>query len=122
MRIGVGVNIAYAVSAALLALVLAFSGYGKLTHAAAVVQNLDRTGVPRSWYPWLATAEFAGAAGLVAGIWLRPLGVAAAVGAALYFVGAVVTHLVNNDAAGVRNPAPLLIVSIAVTTLGVLTV
>ncbi|SFO38599.1 DoxX-like family protein [Pseudonocardia ammonioxydans] len=111
---------AYVVLAALLAVVLAFSAYGKLTRATTVVQNLDRAGVPGSWYPWLAAAEAAGAIGLVAGIWLRPLGIAAAIGVVLYFVGAVVAHVVHRDTAGIKNPAPLLVAALAATVTGVL--
>ena len=113
-------TIAYVVLAILLAVILAFSAYGKLSRAATVVRNLDGAGVPRSWYPWLATAEIAGAVGLIAGIWARPLGVAAAIGVVLYFVGAIVTHVVNHDAAGIKNPAPLLVFALAATVFGVL--
>ncbi|KOU69598.1 hypothetical protein ADK61_37405 [Streptomyces sp. XY66] len=44
-----------------------------------------------------ATLKAAGAVGLVAGLWVTPLGVAAAVGVTLYFVGAVVSHLRVKD-------------------------
>ena len=110
----------YVVLAVLLALVLVFSAYGKVTRVATVVQNLDRAGVPHSWYPWLAAAEAAGAVGLLAGIWTRPLGIAAAIGVVLYFVGAIVAHVLQRDTAGVKNPAPLLAVALAVTVFGVL--
>ncbi|MBB4931959.1 hypothetical protein F4561_002779 [Lipingzhangella halophila] len=110
----------YAMFAGPLALVLIISAYGKITRIAAIVQNLDRTGVPHSWYPWLATAEAAGAIGLLAGIWVRPLGVAAAIGVVLYFVGAIVTHIVQRDTAGLKNPASLLVAALATTAFGVL--
>ncbi|WP_236566780.1 DoxX family protein [Nocardia sp. CY41] len=56
-------------------------------------------------------AEIAGAAGLLAGIWFAPLGVAAAIGLVLYFVGAVGAHLRGGDAAHVAPAAVILIVS-----------
>jgi len=54
-------------------------------------------GVPEGKVWLLAGAEIAGAAGLIAGLWLWPLGVAAAAGVALYFVGAVSAHLRKYD-------------------------
>jgi hypothetical protein len=70
-----------------------FSAYAVLTHQSWVVDNLADYGVPRRWWPWLGTTKALGAAGLVAGIWLPAMGLAAAVGLVLYFVGAVLTVL-----------------------------
>lgn len=53
--------------------------------------------MPEPWLPRLAALKAAGAIGLVAGRWLTPLGIAAAVGVTLYFVGAVVAHLRAKD-------------------------
>ncbi|OBH13024.1 DoxX family protein [Mycobacterium sp. E1747] len=65
-----------------------------LVPARFVLANSAEVGVPRSWLPALATTKLAGAAGLVVGVLgLRPLGIAAAAGLVLFFVGAVVTHL-----------------------------
>jgi DoxX-like protein len=47
--------------------------------------------VPESWWRWLGTAKAAGAVGLVAGLFVAPIGVAAAIGLVLYFTGALVT-------------------------------
>ncbi|WP_323184914.1 DoxX family protein [Kitasatospora purpeofusca] len=49
--------------------------------------------MPRSWWGPLALAKLAGAAGLLVGLVVPALGVAAAVGLILYFLGAVVTCL-----------------------------
>jgi hypothetical protein len=70
-----------------------FSAYAVLTHQSWVVDNLADYGVPRGWWPWLGTAKALGAAGLAAGIWYPELGLTAAVGLALYFVGAATTVL-----------------------------
>jgi hypothetical protein len=72
---------------------VAFSAYALLSHQSWVVDNLADYGVPRRWWPWLGTAKLLGAAGLLAGIWVPALGLAAAVGLVLYFTGAVVTVL-----------------------------
>jgi hypothetical protein len=68
-----------------------FSAGSVFAHAKWVVEPITEYGVPRSWWPWLGTAKAAGAAGLVAGLFVPPIGVAAAIGLVLYFTGAVVT-------------------------------
>lgn len=61
----------------------------------------DTVGVPMHYLPILAACEFAGALGIVAGIWWPPLGVAAGIGLVIYFVGAVASHLLVGDLAGI---------------------
>ncbi len=58
---------------------------------------MNTLGVPLQWLPMLAAAELAGAIGLIIGLWVAPLGVAAALGLVLYFVGAVITHMRAGD-------------------------
>jgi hypothetical protein len=58
-----------------------------------VVTNSAEVGVAPRWIPVLASLKLAGAIGLVAGlVGLTALGFAAAVGLAVFFVGAVLTH------------------------------
>ncbi|MGP4112129.1 DoxX family protein [Streptomyces sp. 4N509B] len=65
-----------------------------LSRAGFVLANSAEVGVPRSWLPWLAGLKAAGAAGLLLGLLgVRILGVAAAAGLVLFFVGAVAAHL-----------------------------
>ncbi|MFD9339384.1 DoxX family protein [Streptomyces sp. NPDC060028] len=85
--------IAYAVVAGLLALTLAASATLTLQRNEAIVASMRKVDVPDSWLPRLATLKAAGAVGLVTGLWLAPLGTAAAVGVTLYFIGAIVAHL-----------------------------
>jgi hypothetical protein len=68
-----------------------FSAVSVYTRAKWVVEPITEYGVPESWWMWLATAKAAGAAGLVVGLFVPPIGVAAAIGLVLYFLGAVVT-------------------------------
>nr|WP_234321060.1 DoxX family protein [Streptomyces katrae] len=89
--------IAYAAVAGLLALVLAASAAFSLQRNEAIVASMRKVQVPDSWLPRLAALKAAGAAGLVAGLWVTPLGVAAAVGVTLYFIGAVISHLRVKD-------------------------
>ncbi|MEE6257407.1 DoxX family protein [Plantactinospora sonchi] len=107
--------VGYVVLALLLAVVLAMSGFGKLTRDPKITASLQKAGVPLHWFPPLAGCEIAGAVGLVVGIWLAPLGVAAATGVTLYFVGAVVAHLRARDLAGLG--APVVVLAVAVATL-----
>ncbi len=58
--------------------------------------------------------------GLVAGIWYPPLGIAAAIGLVLYFVGAIGAHLRKNDFKGVPSPGLMLVAAGAALVLGVI--
>ncbi|MFE3942277.1 DoxX family protein [Streptomyces sp. NPDC059118] len=62
--------------------------------AGFVVANSTEVGLPQTWLPWLATLKAAGAAGLLLGLLGVPvIGVAAATGLVLFFVGAVAAHI-----------------------------
>ncbi|MGW4720915.1 DoxX family protein [Nocardia sp. NPDC004260] len=114
--------IAYTVVAVLLSLVLLASARDKLVRNPARMAGFESIGVPLTWVPWLTTAEIAGAAGLLAGIWFASLGVAAAIGLVLYFVGAVGAHLRGGDAVHVAPAAVILIVSAVLIGLRIATV
>jgi hypothetical protein len=59
-----------------------------------VLANSAELGVGEGWLPLLGTLKAAGAAGLLIGIlWVRPIGVAAGAGLALFFAGALVVHV-----------------------------
>ncbi|WP_435591298.1 DoxX family protein [Nocardia sp. bgisy118] len=53
--------------------------------------------VPESWMLPLGVLLGAGALGLVAGFVIPPVGIAAATGLVLYFVGAIIAHLRVRD-------------------------
>jgi hypothetical protein len=100
----------YLVATGIVALLVAFSGFGKIRRDPRQLKVLHETvGVPLNYIPLLAACEFAGALGLVAGIWWPALGIAAAIGLVLYFVGAVVSHLRVGDAKGI-GPAVFMLV------------
>ncbi|MEV7689475.1 DoxX family protein [Streptomyces bungoensis] len=82
---------AHLVVTLLAALMAGFSGTVLLLRAQWIVQALTDYRVPRSWWTWLGLAKVAGAAGLVAGLFVPLIGVAAGVGLVLYFTGAAVT-------------------------------
>ncbi|MEV4108733.1 DoxX family protein [Nonomuraea sp. NPDC049695] len=109
--------IAYAVIAILLAIGLIASGYGKLSRNERIVTGLTGIGVPLGLFPFLAACEIAGAAGLLIGLWYAPLGIAAAVGVVLYFVGALGTHLVKGDFKGMPNALIMFVPAVAALVL-----
>ncbi|NEW40797.1 DoxX family protein [Nocardia cyriacigeorgica] len=55
------------------------------------LENMTKYGVPQSWIVPLGLVKLAGALGLLAGLAIPALGIAAAAGLVLYFVGAVAT-------------------------------
>ena len=105
----------------LLALAAAGSAMGKLTKNPKIVEQLTGLGVPTSWLPPLAVAELAGAVGLLVGLAVAPLGMAAAVGLILYFLGAVATHVKAGDTKGIPAPLVLALISAAALVLRIAT-
>ncbi|RIJ70677.1 DoxX family protein [Nakamurella silvestris] len=82
---------------ALLAAMLLGSAFAKFTKQEKVMESMAAVGVPADRVWMLATVETVGAIGLVAGLFWAPLGIAAAVGVVLYFVGAVIAHIRKKD-------------------------
>jgi len=110
---------AYLVITLAFALMASYSGVGKIRRDPLPVRLVHETvGVPLKYFPLLAACEFAGALGLVVGIWWPAIGVAAGIGLVLYFVGAVVSHL---RVKGMGSAAFMLFVAAEALTLRVLT-
>lgn len=68
-----------------------FIRYDKVSIAMA------KAGVPESWMTTLGVLKTAGALGLLVGIDVPVVGIAAAVGLIVFFVGAIITHLRGCD-------------------------
>ncbi|MCV7287864.1 DoxX family protein [Mycolicibacterium wolinskyi] len=85
--------IALTVLCCLLAVALTATGVAKLAGHATTVESLATVGFPTKYTAALASAELAGAAGLLLGLRWWPIGVAAAGGVVLYFLGAVGAHV-----------------------------
>ncbi|MFG2287879.1 DoxX family protein [Streptomyces sp. NPDC048595] len=59
-----------------------------------ILANSAEVGLPPTWLPWLAALKAAGAAGLLLGLVGVPvIGVAAATGLVLFFIGAIAAHI-----------------------------
>ncbi|GAA1138233.1 hypothetical protein F4556_005335 [Kitasatospora gansuensis] len=84
-------NTAYVVVTVLAAAMTGFSAFSLLRRADFVVQSMVQYQVPRSWWTPLGLAKAAGALGLVVGLFVPFIGIAATVGLALYYLGAVIT-------------------------------
>ena len=84
---------AYVVVTVLAAAANLFSAAADFVRYEQVAINMAKAGVPESWMTTLGILKAAGALGLLVGFVVPPIGVAAAVGLTLFFVGAIVTHL-----------------------------
>jgi DoxX-like family len=103
---------AYVIVTALTAAITLQAAIVDLRGSEWIVSNMDKYGVPRSWLPSLGALKAAGALGLLAGIWIPLIGIAAAVGLVLYFIGAVVTVMHAHWYSHLRYPAPFLVLSV----------
>jgi len=86
-------DIAYVAVNLLAAAANFFSAGADFVRFEQVAVNMARTGVPESWMTMLGILKAAGALGLLIGVVVPPIGIAAAVGLILFFVGAIITHL-----------------------------
>ena len=91
-------------------------GVADLAKAKFVLATAQAVDVPPSWLPLLGTLKLAGAAGLALGLaGIEPVGVAAAIGLVLFYVGAIIAHVrARKFATGV---APLFFLALAAATL-----
>jgi DoxX-like family len=96
----------------LLAAVCLIPAAGKLAGQPKMRQSAAHFGIPWSRYRLIGVAELAAAAGVLAGLWWHPLGLAAAAGMALLLAGALITHRRAADSG--KDTAPVLI-ALAVT-------
>ena len=77
----------------MLAAVLLFTSYATFTGKEAVRRGIVEVGFPASLLWFLGLAQFAGALGLIVGLYWSPLAIVAATGLVLYFLGAVGSHV-----------------------------
>jgi hypothetical protein len=78
-----------------------FSGVSALLHFAPIIPPMQRAGVPVSWLTFpIGTLKTLGTAGLIVGLWVPGIGLAAAAGLILFFVCAMYTHVLANDISG----------------------
>jgi ABC-type multidrug transport system permease subunit len=95
---------------------IAFSAIGKIKRIPGAIEAIAHVGVKEKQYNQLALLEILGSLGLFVGIWIKSIGVAAAIGITLYFVGALFAHLRIKDKFSKMLPA-LFLLLISVVTL-----
>jgi DoxX-like family len=110
-------SLAAAIVSLLLASVLTYSALRKLSHQPEVVQSYVRVGVPEERLNYLAMLLLAGAAGLVAGLFWAPIGIAAAAALVVYFLLAVGAHIGARDTQHIPTPIAIELVSAAALAL-----
>ena len=99
----------------LLALLFAATAAGKLTGQPMSLAMRDHLGIAAARWQQIGLLELAGAAGVLIGLALRPLGIAAAAGLALLALGAIATHVRAGDKPVAAAPA-VLALALAVAT------
>lgn len=90
-------NVIYIVATCLAASVNGYAAFLSLSGAESVKASADQVQVPRTWMVPLGALLGCGAVGLLSGFAVPVLGTAAAIGLALYFIGAVTAHLRVGD-------------------------
>lgn len=110
---------AYVVVTVVTILANGWAAVADLVRADFVVANSGDVDVPLSWLPMLGLLKGAGAVGLLLGLLGVPvLGVAAAVGLVLFFVGAVVVHVRVRKFRAIAIPGGFLALAAASLVLG----
>jgi hypothetical protein len=95
-------------------LAIAFLGAGsiKVIGTKTSIEMRDHVAVGAPLWEVIGALELAAATGLVAGLFIPVLGVAAAIGLSLLLAGAVVAHLRVDDAGGASPALVLLVLAI----------
>jgi uncharacterized membrane protein YphA (DoxX/SURF4 family) len=108
----------------LVALVFLLAGAQKVLLRDPVTANLLRLGVGSTMTRSIGALEIAGALGLAAGLWLKPLAITAAAGLTLLLIGAVGFHLRARDFTHRRHRshavAPVVLAVVTGTTMALL--
>jgi len=81
-----------------------------------LLDNMSKLGVPESSPPILGVPKATGALGLLIGIRIPPIGIAAAVGLTLFFIGALITRLRARDLS-LGNGVPVMFLAIVLAAL-----
>lgn len=109
--------IAYVVIAFVTAAANLYVSVLDFVHAESAVANATRVGLPLSAMIPLGVLKVAGAVGLLVGIGMPAIGVAAAVGLVLYFVGALTAHVRVRWFSAMPYPGGFFLLAVAALTL-----
>jgi hypothetical protein len=113
------VSAAYLIIAVVTIVATTGAAVADFARAGFVLANMAEVGVPRSWLTPLGVLKAAGAAGLLIGLLAaRPLAIAAAIGLALFFIGALATHVRARVFHNIAFPGAYFAVALACASLG----
>ena len=102
------------VLAVVLAVVFGVAGIAKIVGAPVMRTAARHLGFGVGQYRVIGALELAGAIGLLLGLVVPVIGIAAAIGLGLLLIGAGTAHLVNRDG-GARVAVPLVLVAVVAT-------
>ena len=104
----------YVVVTVITAIITAAVAIPDFIPAKFVLANSAKVHVPRSWLPALGALKVAGAIGLLVGL-VGPtaIGMVAAIGLTLYFIGAVIAHVRARVLYNIAFPGAYLVLSAA---------
>jgi hypothetical protein len=108
---------AYIIVTLLAAAANIYAATNDFTRPQWLLANMTKLGVRELWLTKLGLLKAAGALGVLVGIRVPLIGVAAAVGLILFFVGAIITHLRARDYYSLGTPVGFLLLAIAALTL-----
>ncbi|MBE1491747.1 DoxX family protein [Plantactinospora soyae] len=109
---------AYVIVTVLAAAANVYAAVVDLRRADWILANMTRYGVPHSWLFPLGVLKAVGAVGLLVGIVVPAIGVAASLGLVLYFVGAIATVVRGHAYAHLGYPLPFLLLAAGSLGLG----
>lgn len=88
---------AYVIVTVLTAVINVSSGIAHSLRFRPVREGMATIGIPASWMTPLGLCKITGAIGLIVGLFVWWIGLAAAIGLVLFFIGAIAAHLRVGD-------------------------
>lgn len=110
-------TIALGIFGSLLSFAAIGSAIAKLKKVPDVMASMESVGVKPNQVPLLAFLEIAGGLGVIAGIWVAPLGLLASACLVLYFIGALYSHFSRKHKVAEFGAALGILIIALVTTL-----
>lgn len=110
-------TIALVIFGSLLSFAAIGSAIAKLKKVPDVMASMESVGVKPNQVPVLAFLEIAGGLGVIAGIWVAPLGLLASACLVLYFIGALYSHISREHKVAEFGAALGILIIALVTTL-----
>jgi hypothetical protein len=98
---------------------MVWCAFAEFTRFDGIPAQMTKAQVPLSWLPWLASVKALALVGIGVGFFVPVVGTAAAAGVAVYFVGAIVKHIMAHDAGNAGGAISFLLLASAALILRV---